>query len=756
VPAGIALAALLVFGYRLWPGIWLGSFCMSLVVALQTRGDASVEILAISSAAIACGSTLSAVVGTWFVRRFTCFPIFYNRIRHVFAFLLLGGPVSCFIAAVIGSCSLYATGAIDAGSLPFNTYSWWIGDSIGVVIVAPVVLALLKVIDELRGNRWWQLIFPMGLALCLIASLFYYGGKSESRRLNEIFRRQASTVVQSIRNTLDVHLEVLYGIEGLYSSSAEVNRKEFAVFVERNLKRYPGLRALEWVPRVTPDQVADFEARAQADGLDGFKLRGFHDLRDGGGAGAALSTEPDYFPIYFVAPMSGNEAALGVDLSSEPVRKSALLQAAASGAPVMTAPIELVQNEGAASGEVAVLIFHPIYREVKGDLDPEIDGFAVAVFEVDTILREIFDQNIATHNMSIRIRDMEFDWPERVLYSRNCEGEEAAESFSTPSAFSYNRTMEMPGRAWGIELRPDPAYFSAHRDAQIWLLLGGGLLFAGLTGCFVLTTVGHSVRTERLVEERTTELTEAITLLERSNRNLQDFAYVASHDLREPLRTVTSFLELLEMEYAGKLDDTARKYIRFCIEGSERMKNLIMALLEFSRVTTHGAAFEECCLGKLMDEAMHGLGALVDETGAEITRDQLPRVTCDQMQITQLIQNLISNALKYCSETPRIHVGARSEGTHWIVSVKDNGMGVAEKYHDKIFHIFQRLNPHGAVAGTGIGLAICKRIVERHQGEIWVESVDGSGATFLFSIPIEYKPSSTHNEVPQGYEHRED
>jgi PAS domain S-box-containing protein len=251
-----------------------------------------------------------------------------------------------------------------------------------------------------------------------------------------------------------------------------------------------------------------------------------------------------------------------------------------------------------------------------------------------------------------------------------------------------------------------------------------------------LASIGDAIA--QGVERRKAELAleERARDLARSNADLEQFAYVASHDLQEPLRMVASYVQLLERRYKDKLDDNARDFIGFAVEGVTRMRRLIEDLLAYSRVGTRGRSPAPVEVGTVVATAEKNLESAIAESGAEISRDDLPQVLADEGQLAQVFQNLIGNAIKFRREDPpRVHVGARREGNDWIFWVRDNGIGIESEYFDRIFVIFQRLNPREIYPGTGIGLAITKKIVERHGGRIWVESKPGEGSTISFSIP---------------------
>ncbi len=224
--------------------------------------------------------------------------------------------------------------------------------------------------------------------------------------------------------------------------------------------------------------------------------------------------------------------------------------------------------------------------------------------------------------------------------------------------------------------------------------------------------------------------------LARSNRDLEQFAYVASHDLQEPLRAVGGYVKLLQRRYPDGLDDKAREYIAGAVDGANRMERLIIDLLAFSRVGTRGQAFAPADLEALLDQALKNLHSSLEEAGAKVTHDPLPRLLLDASQMLQLFQNLVGNGIKFRSQRPpEIHVGAKKQQARWLLWVRDNGIGIEPQYSERIFQIFQRLHTRKQYPGTGIGLAICKRIVERHGGAIWVESQPGLGSTFYLSIP---------------------
>jgi chemotaxis family two-component system sensor kinase Cph1 len=249
-----------------------------------------------------------------------------------------------------------------------------------------------------------------------------------------------------------------------------------------------------------------------------------------------------------------------------------------------------------------------------------------------------------------------------------------------------------------------------------------------------------------IVLRQAEELAQLAQDLERSNAELKKFAYVASHDLQEPLNQVANYVQLLEMRYEPALDEDAKEFIGYVVEGVSLMQTLIDDVLAYSKVDTLGVAFQVIEVEKALDRAVSNLRQRIAETGATITYDPLPTVMADGTQLIQLFLNLIGNAIKFrSSQPPKIHIAAERLEDEWLFFVRDNGIGIDPQFSDRIFIIFQRLHTRDEYPGTGMGLAICKKILECHRGRIWVESQLGQGATFYFTIPVRGRDNEHRN-----------
>ena len=312
---------------------------------------------------------------------------------------------------------------------------------------------------------------------------------------------------------------------------------------------------------------------------------------------------------------------------------------------------------------------------------------------------------------------------------------------------------------WGLVMqRPVKEVFRRAREiavglvllAAAFLVLGGIVAYKGAELLFSSHRLSLELREKEIYEremkdELRTELdehlrtgrklAETMAELERSNRELEQYAYVASHDLQEPLRKITSFISLLEKRYKDSFEQEGVKYLHYVVDGAKRMQTLINDLLAYSRLGTQGRPFLQTDCNKVLDRILVDLDKPIKNRGAEITHDSLPILMADELQLGQVFQNLVANAVKFCRDRPRIHISAERGADGWLFSVSDNGIGIKEEFFDRIFVMFQRLHTPVEYPGTGIGLAVCKKIIERHGGRIWAESEAGKGSTFYFTIP---------------------
>jgi signal transduction histidine kinase len=568
----------------------------------------------------------------------------------------------------------------------------------------------------------------VAVTACLLlatALAAWFGARQVERRADEQLDERATAVAATIERRLDTYLEKTFGIRGLVVLEGEPTRRQIERFLaqQRIEARFPGALALGIAEVTTLRDRRAFVRRVR------------EDARRSGLPYPPFRVRPNDDRAFSVVvdsthPVEGLEAAFGFDLMSEATRRAAVLRARARAAPSASAPVRFVTERGDERG---ILVMLPMYRGTD-QMPPAAErtrrfrGVAYAALRLPDLLR-----GLAAPGDDLEIYDVgSVDDP---VPARVRAGAEAFDLRGGPDAPSREASdsrlipLVVAGRRWQVYVRPAGPLVSAAERAIPWLIAGLGTIVSLLAGGVVQALVTSTRRAEALAERRTDEL-------RRSNEELERFAFLASHDLQQPLRTISGFLQLLERQAAGRLTGRDREYIDQALRGSRQMSGLIDDLLAYSRVSRDDRPLRPVPLDDAWDAAVEQLRATIDGAQARVTRDALPVVPGDPGQLVQVFANLIGNAVKYRGEAlPRIHAGARRVNGGWEIAVEDNGIGIDPRDHERIFEMFRRLHTDGDVEGTGVGLALAKRIVERSGGDMRVESEPGAGSRFIVSMP---------------------
>lgn len=686
-PSGIALAGLLLGGWRVVPGIWIGSFFLN----LGTEFSADAPLLSFTvPAVIAAGAAAQAALGAWLIWRRGDPGNILTAGTGVVPLLLLGGPVACLVNATVAVGMLWLAGRVPAAAAPYNWWTWWVGDSIGVLLFTPLVL-----LWSVRPWRAWlrrqvYVTAPLALLFAAVVVLFVLIARREDARIEAGFRTQAAEAHQDLRARLDNALAVLSSVEGLYAGNPAVAPADFEVFAGRLLRNFEGITALGWAPLRTDSR-------------------------------SAWSA-----PVAAIAPRAGHEVLLGFDVGSEPVRRQALEDARDSGQAVASAPIRL-----AHSGEPGLLLILPVYALGEPVETPEarrehLKGYALAAFTMEGLFGDI-GRRAAAAGLSLAITDHSELGEPLPLFGTAATARDLRQDFA----------LSFAHRSWQLELGLAEQAVVARHSWEAWVVLAGGLLLTVLLGILLLAGVGRAAQTDALVAERTEALQRVGAQLTRSNRELEQYAYVASHDLKAPLRTIASFAQLLSERHGGALAGEGREFLGFIRGGAERMQELIDDLLELSRVDARRLDTAPLSMRVAVDRACSALAADLEASGARLDIGELPFVHGDLHTLSQLWQNLIANAIKFqrAGQRPEIAIAAAERPAEWRFTIRDNGIGVAPAHRELVFNVFRRLHTAEEYSGTGIGLAICKKVVQLHGGEIWVEPAAGPGTTIAFTLP---------------------
>ena len=390
---------------------------------------------------------------------------------------------------------------------------------------------------------------------------------------------------------------------------------------------------------------------------------------------------------------------------------------------------EKLQTKMYAELEDRVALHDQELVAMRDRLDLALEGANVGLWDWDAVTDEVYFSKTAKTQLGYD-EDMPWtqfrDWEHRLHPDDHDQAMQTVKQYFAERGAVYQSTFRM--RCANGEYRWVLSQGHGEFDKS-----GNPLRLIG-----VHIDIHEQIENEKILEWLNGELSRTVDALHSSNIDLQQFAYVASHDLQTPLRAIASFAQFLQDDYSGKFDATADDYLKRIVQGAHRMQQLIRDLLGYSRVESRAAPFQPTSLNEAFDDAVEMLSSSIAETEAHITRDDLPTIQADKSQIAQLLTNLIGNAVKYHGDNPpKVHVSSETSDELYTISVEDNGIGIDPQHHERVFEIFRRLHTQTAYPGTGIGLAVCRRIVNRHGGDISVKSNESSGCTFVFTIPVD-------------------
>jgi signal transduction histidine kinase len=545
--------------------------------------------------------------------------------------------------------------------------------------------------------------------------------RSLDRREDQLLDERAEAAAAVIDRRTDTYTEKLIGLRGVFAASPDgipsPRAYDSALRSQEIMTRIPELQTVSFVQYVRGRDLGAYLRRMRretaASGLPYPPVR-----LDPPGRRAA------YALVSYVHPVQRNTNAVGADLLVDLVRRGAINRARDSARPHTPAPVRLIQQPDALS----VVLYMPVYA--GPDQTPPVgersDRF-VGMVATGVRLTDLARGVTARPDDHVQIFDFGYRDARRLRRLIFSSEEQATEAESR----SRELPLDMHGRRWSIVYSSTRPLVGAMERAVPWLIGVLGLVVSLLAGAVMNSAT--SGRRQALAD-----LEASRNELARSNEELERFAFLASHDLQQPLRTVSGFLELLERQQGDRLDERGHQYVDMALRGTKQMSALITDLLTYSRVARDDRPLEPVSLSDAWDAAVGQLKATLDEAQADVERADLPVVDSDRGQMTQLFANLIINAVKYRSEErPRIRADAMRVNGGWEVTVADNGVGIDPRDQELIFEMFRRLHTEDQVEGTGVGLALVKRIAERSGGDVRVESARGEGSRFVLTLPAQ-------------------
>ena len=627
---------------------------------------------ALTSAGIAVGNTLEGLIGAHLAKRFAGGARMFERASDIARFVVLTALLATTVSATIGVATLEAAGRAPWADAARIWFTWWLGDATAAVILFPVL-----VLAAVEGPPRWtasKLGEATALAVCIVAAGFVvFHGVLPQAKLVLSFPFPLWAAFRFGRRETAACVCVLSGF-ALWGTLLELGPFASPSTGESLLLLQGYMGALSVMMLSIAAVVADGRRVER-------ELRTVRDELEG----------------------------------TVEARTESLLRA------VLALEQEVSDRKRAEDD------LRESEARVRGLLDAVPDAMIVvnaagSIIEVSAQAERMFGYR----------RNELFGKPVEALVpaaSRKAHEHHRLDFSGDPRARAMGEGLELHAR------RRDGTEFPVEISLSPVRIAEGVLVMAAVRDITERKQV--EVRIRKLNVELERRVHERTAALERSNEALRQFAYAASHDLREPARTMRTYAELLERRYRGRLDPDADEFLGFIVDGADWMHQLLRGLLDYSRVEMREPWSAAVRMNAALDQALGNLGAAIAETGARITRDPLPEVVGNDLQVVQLLQNLVGNSIKFRrpATPPEVHVSVSERETQWIFAVKDNGIGIEPRHAERVFALFQRLHPRQDFPGAGMGLAICRKIVELHGGRIWVEPRSEGGATFLFSLP---------------------
>jgi signal transduction histidine kinase len=573
-----------------------------------------------------------------------------------------------------------------------------------------------------------------GILLTFLVAFITMSNEQNDR--NDRFDITAQQASRDVRRRYEDYVELLVGVRGLFSTGDATTLEEFDNYVSSaGLTALPGALAVGYAPEVAEEDVDDLEDVIHDQGYPEFSV-------------SSDSESSELYPVIYLQPMEGNESAFGFDLGADEQARAAIDIARSTGEATLGPPVVVMGENG--EEQRASDLFLPIYSG-GGVPDSEelrnsrFAGMAFILLEPAEAMTSLFGEQ---SQVEMEIYDLgSIDGPPGVEpTARNIvfDSDGHPDGINGGSGLDQRIETHVGGHRWQLYVQPG-SEFSAPDGSFPWLVLLAGLLITGLLAALIVSFAQTRKQAVQLADhmtanlrDREKDLRRANEDIVRSNKDLERYASIAAHDLQEPLRSLLAYASVLERRYGDRLDPEVLDQVQRMARAAERMRSLVVDLLAYARADSEQRKIEMVDLNEAIRIAIDDLSVLIHETDATIRVADLPRVPGNRRELIGVFSNLLSNALKYRSDaSPEVIVVAHRRGDEWMIGVKDNGIGIAPAYHERIFELFRRLEKRSTDSGTGIGLAICVRTIAQHGGRIWVESSEGQGATFWFTLPAD-------------------
>lgn len=729
--AGVALAGVHLYGKKLLPGLFVGILCAQIHSFQDFSTLEKIIDSMIMGTVIAIGSTLQALFGLWLLRK--------NNIASddplldevsILKFIFFGAFVSTIVASSIGATTLLLNSIITLDQIALSWSTWWIGDSIGILIFTPVILIFLAQPRQLWRQRIKPVVLPLLIILSLTYLLFSHSVAQERKQHKANFDLAVERFHSVLSSNIYAFVRDSLVLKGIFDGSEYVSREEFNTMTTPLTAGRTGLFALEWIPRIVDGERTTFEQKMEAN----FSILEPDEKR----ILVPAKKRREYFPIAYIQPWEQNQKAFGYDIATNPIAKETIEKAKNTGTAVFSEPIKLIQDEDENYGYVS---YAPVFNKQNA---AELKGVVASIFNVKDVVQNSIQ---AEHNLfDFLIKDAK-----KVIY--NNFPEKAVHGLSR-FQIELKLPIDVAGRRLIVEYLPSLFFANQNASWTIWLILLGGFLFTGISGIALLILSGRNMLTEELVKLRTQEIKQAKVELQEQNADLikanelvkkagkakDQFIASMSHELRTPLNAVLGFSQITLD--GNNLTEEQRENLREINGAGEHLLQLINNILDLAKVEAGkiSMAKEDVNFSEIVTSCHSIIKHQLQKKRIAFDYDrQLINTVLlqgDSLRIKQVLLNLLTNAVKYNVNYGSITLHCRflPDGL-WRIEVSDTGIGIPENKIAHLFTPFDRLDQEDSqIEGTGIGLTISKTFVELMHGRIGVNSQDGYGSTFWFEI----------------------